>query len=68
VIEDVEGVQCDGEDGTVFLFLFETAIVLDVEIEIDEAGAVECIARRETLVGTIIEDAVTVGVEAGDDV
>jgi hypothetical protein len=41
VIEDVEGVQCDGEDGTVFLFLFETEIVLDVEIEIDEAGAVE---------------------------
>ena len=45
MIEDVEGVQSDGENGTVFLFLLETEVVLDVEIEIDEAGAVESIAR-----------------------
>jgi hypothetical protein len=32
MIEDVAGVQGDGEDGTVFLLLLKTEVVLDAEV------------------------------------
>ncbi len=69
VIQDVERIDGDSEGGDVFLFVgfrFEGEVVRHVEIEIDEAGAVESVAR--TTEGTIVYDAVAVVVRAGGDV
>ena len=69
VIQDVERIDGDSEGGDVFLFVgfrFEGEVVRHVEIEIDEAGAVEGIARRAD--GTIVNDAVAVVIGAGGDI
>ena len=69
MIQDIERVDGDGEGGEVFLFVgfwIEGEVVREVEIEIDEAGAVEGIAREAG--GAIVNHAVTVVVGAGSDV
>jgi len=68
MIQDIERVDGDGEGGD-FLFVgfrIEGEVVREVEIEIDQAGAVEGIAREAG--GTIVNHAVAVVVCAGSDV
>ena len=69
MVQDVERIDGDGESRDIFLFIgtrFEREIVSEVEIEIDEAGAVERIACKAG--GTIVYDAVTIIVRPGGDV
>ena len=69
VVQNVERIDGDGESGDIFLFIgprFEHEIVGEVEIEIDEAGAMKGIACEAGR--TIIYDAVTVVVRTGGDV
>ncbi len=69
MIKNVERVERNSKRGDILLLVrlwFEHEFVSQVEIEIDQAGAVESVARIAE--GAIIYDAVAVVVCAGGDV
>ena len=68
MIQDIENIESRGQYGTVFFLFLEMEIVSDVDVKIQKTRPVQRIARREAAVWPVVENAVTIRIESGDDV